>query len=317
MNRPYLVFEITQRCNLGCLYCYNVWKQRGDYPQGELTLPDMMRLFEKLLSEVSPAGVALTGGEPLLHPAIIGISSFLAGEGIPVSVVTNGVLLDEDMAGRLTDAGVGHFEISIPGLDDDVYRGITGCDKARAARNALLMARRSGAKLTVSTVLTGLNCAETGDIVCLACAFSADGIVLNRFVPGGEGLRHLSELLPTKKELETALSAACSGSAGHGIPVIAAVPFEACLYELDRYRDISFGTCACGREKWVVDPLGNLRTCEQNPVILGSLFEKCFQELTNSLPADRFRKDNLGSGCGSCADFLRCGGGCRFLGRNR
>jgi MoaA/NifB/PqqE/SkfB family radical SAM enzyme len=28
-----IIFEITQRCNLGCSHCYNVWKNHPDYPR--------------------------------------------------------------------------------------------------------------------------------------------------------------------------------------------------------------------------------------------------------------------------------------------
>ena len=316
MNRPYFVFEVTPRCGSDCLYCYNVWKQRDDYPEGELTFSAIARLFEKLLSEVRPSGVTLAGGEPLLHPHIAKISTFLSGKNIPVSVVTNGTILDEETAGNLADAGVGHFEISIPSMDRFSYAKLTRDERLGEARKALLCTRSAGSKLTVSTVITRLNLIDIGEVIELAAAFSADSVSLNRFVPGGEGLRHLSELTPTRDDLEQVLAAADAKSADLGIPVAVTIPVEPCLIDHKQFPRLHFGACSCGKDKWVIDPLGNLRTCEQNPEILGSIFLKSFADLAGSARTESFRNDGLNVGCGECDLYENCGGGCRFLRRS-
>lgn len=316
MIRPYFVFEITRRCNSNCLYCYNVWKQEKGYPAGELSISGIRRLFDKLLSEVTPAGVTIAGGEPLLHPETAETLKYLSTKSVAVGIATNGVFLDEEMAVRLAGAGVERFEISIPALDAGRYRRLMGEDGSGPARRALLLARQAGAKSTISFVITRLNMSDIGEVIDLAAAFSADSVSLNRFVPGGEGLRHSSGLLPSRDELEETLTTADNRSEKLGIPVAVTIPIEPCVIVHERFPHLHFGTCCCGKEKWVIDPLGNLRTCEQNPEILGSLFEKGFEELACSIRADRFRKDNLRAECTNCIDYFRCGGGCRFLGNN-
>ncbi len=313
MISPYFIFEITPRCESRCIYCYNVWNQNERYPRGELSFQRIAALFDKLTAEIVPSGVTLAGGEPLMHPEIADVSSFLSKKGIAVGIATSGTLLDDEMTEKLKASGVSHFEISIPSVDIERFRALTGNEKAGSARRALLLAKRSGAKLTVSVVITRLNISDIGEVIDLAAAFSADSVSLNRFVPGGEGIRHFHELMPARDEIEEALSTADAKSGEFGMPVAVTVPIEPCIIGHERFPHLHFGTCCCGREKWVIDPLGNLRTCEQNPVILGSLFEKSFSELAESIEAERFRDDNLKKECGGCSFYPSCGGGCRFL----
>ncbi len=51
-SRPRTVlFEVTQRCNLDCMYCYNVWKGDAQYPAGELPTEETRALLRKVLRE--------------------------------------------------------------------------------------------------------------------------------------------------------------------------------------------------------------------------------------------------------------------------
>ena len=46
-----------------------------------------------------------------------------------------------------------------------------------------------------------------------------------------------------------------------------------CLFDHARYGHLSFGFCAAGTERayYTLDPLGNLRPCNQSPLILGNM----------------------------------------------
>jgi len=308
--RPYFVVEITPRCNSDCTYCYNVWKQ-CDYPAGELSGAGFVDLLERLIDETSPEGITLSGGEPLLHPDVCDIASFLAARHVGTGIATNGILLDEAMAGRLVDSGVGYFEISLPSTDGGTYGRLTRDDRLGQVRRAILNVKKLGARLTVSFVATRLNASDVEDVIELGFAFSADAIALNRFVPGGRGLEHRSMLELSDGDLRSVLGRADAASREHGMAVNATIPVEPCIVDHADYPALGFGACVCGAGKWVVDPVGNLRTCEQNPAILGSLLDGGFGDL--SVLAAGFRRDGLKPECSGCSLAARCGGGCRFL----
>ena len=171
MIQPYFIYELTSRCNNDCLYCYNVWKERRNYPKGELALPEIKKLFEKLLKEVILIGITLTGGEPLLHANILEISSFLAGKKLKVGIATNGILLDKTMMQRLTDSGVSYFEISLVSTNQETYSLLTGDEQLKKVKEAILNVKRAKAELAISFVLTKLNLADLEETIDLCFAF--------------------------------------------------------------------------------------------------------------------------------------------------
>lgn len=81
-----LIFELTDRCNFSCTHCL-----RGeDGAKVYLPLP----LIDKVLAEAAAYGgfdhVALTGGEPTLHPDFGAVVEHVAAAGYRLSMVTNG-----------------------------------------------------------------------------------------------------------------------------------------------------------------------------------------------------------------------------------
>ncbi len=310
---PYFVYEITSRCTNDCIYCYNVWKDNGNNSEEELSLLEIKKLFCKLSEEITPAGVTLTGGEPLLHPDILEVASFLAYKNIRVGIATNGILLDEEMTRKLTDSGVSYFEVSLDSIDQKKYSYLTHNHKLKNVKNAILNIKKHDAELTVSFTLTKLNLDDLEETIDYCFAFSADSIALNRFVPGGSGLKNLSQLQLKTEDLKRALSIADKKSKEYNLPINVTIPIESCIIDHKQYPHLNFGVCACAKNKWVIDFSGNLRTCEQNSEVLGSLFDNGFLELAQSKAVKLFRQNNFKNDCNKCEQFSHCGGGCRFL----
>ncbi len=278
-----------------------------------MPLSESKKLFEKILSEIKPAGVTLAGGEPLLYPYLIEIASFLNQKKIKLGIATNGILLDEGVVRALVNNGVGYFELSLVSARKDSYAYLSQNDRIDKVKNAILAVKKHKARLNISAVITKYNKSEIGEIIDLSFAFSADSISLNRFVPGGRGLENMSDCQITKEDLEDVLHIADKKAKELNFPVNVTIPVESCRIDHSRYPSLNFGTCVCGKDKWVIDPLGNLRTCEQNPEILGNLFETGFSELTELKKTSSFRNKDLCQDCRVCAEYDNCGGGCRIL----
>ena len=205
MNRPYIIFEVTPRCNNNCLYCYNVWKENKKYPRGELRLASIKILFKKILTEIKPTFIVLSGGEPLLHPDIFEIVQFFNRLGSKVGLATNGTLLDEEKVLRLTKDGVKYFEISLDATYPKTYFQLSGNNQLEKVRQAILSVKKFRIPLTISFTITKSNHTDIADVIDLCFAFSVDSIALNRFVPGGAGLKKIGTLQVSRQELETTL----------------------------------------------------------------------------------------------------------------
>ncbi|MCK5491039.1 MAG: radical SAM protein [Candidatus Pacebacteria bacterium] len=312
MKNPYFIYEITPRCNSNCLYCYNIWKENSSYPHGELRIVQIKELFTKLFSEVIPKRITIAGGEPLMYSDLFEVISFLRSQNIMVSIATNGTLLSEGILKKLIASGVDYFEISLVSLNSKTYERLSRNNKLPQAKKAILNIKKYKARLAVSFVINKLNFENIEDVIDFCYASSVDVLALNRFALGGRGLKYKSLLQISNFELKTVLKIANQKSKEYNFPINITIPIENCLINHNEYPFLNFGGCECGRRKWVIDPLGNLRICEQNPHILGSLFKKSFYELSGLDKIHEFKKDNLRDSCNSCKLFDFCRGGCRY-----
>jgi radical SAM protein with 4Fe4S-binding SPASM domain len=117
--------SLTDRCQCSCGHCFAAKKTPGD----ELTYAEV----ETLLNELAQMGVSeivFSGGEPLLHPDILPLITLAVKKGFLVRLITNGILLDENMVVALKQAGLGWCSLSLDGPTPeihDAFRGYPGC----------------------------------------------------------------------------------------------------------------------------------------------------------------------------------------------
>ncbi len=147
------VWEITGRCNLRCVYCYN------DSPR---TPPDLNwsvaeRLAEDLI-RMKVFAFCVSGGEPTLHPHYTDILKILCQGGISVGTITNGSTMTPELA-RTIAAYASTVQVSVDGPtaeEHDLVRRQQGSFD-RAVR-AIRMLREAGAReISVSFAGTRLN----------------------------------------------------------------------------------------------------------------------------------------------------------------
>jgi len=84
---PFLiVWNFTNMCNMRCKHCY----QRASRPlPNELTLEEKLRLVEEL-DRAGVAAIALSGGEPTIHPDFLITIKAISARGMYAAVATNG-----------------------------------------------------------------------------------------------------------------------------------------------------------------------------------------------------------------------------------
>ena len=138
-----LLFELTGRCNLSCGMCY----QRNDNSARGLSLEEIDRVFHNLGPHVRL--IFLSGGEIFLREDIFEILDLLKNKyGKECFLVTNGILVDENIANRLSRyPNIRGTMISLDG-PRDVHNRLRGSEDAfDKSVNAIRLLRD---KLTVS-----------------------------------------------------------------------------------------------------------------------------------------------------------------------
>ena len=83
--------HVTRRCNLTCKHCYS-----ASSPLATEALDPYVAIkaIEFLRSEGYDT-IALSGGEPFLHPDLPLMAKAAKGMGFRISVISNGVLINE------------------------------------------------------------------------------------------------------------------------------------------------------------------------------------------------------------------------------
>lgn len=102
-----------RRCNLACAYCNEHDSSAGPVPTAEI-LDRIDRL-----AALGTSAIALSGGEPLLHPDVLVIIRRVRQRGRLAQLLTNGYLLTPELIKKLNQAGLDFLQISIDNLRPD------------------------------------------------------------------------------------------------------------------------------------------------------------------------------------------------------
>jgi len=135
--------EVTTDCNARCTYCPTA--VRPDWRRRHMALADFRRILPMLARSTRPSAwrqplLHLQGwGEPLLNPDLLGMVAAAKAAGLKVGTTSNGMLIDEAMAGRLVRSGIDVLSLSVAGIDgrNDAIRRGTRLDRVFAAIAAI------------------------------------------------------------------------------------------------------------------------------------------------------------------------------------
>ena len=132
LSRPIrdLRISVTDRCNFRCTYCMpkEVFNSEYEFLQRDdlLTFEEITRI-SKIFANLGVKKIRLTGGEPLLRKNLSVLIEQLSNiDGIEdISLTTNGVLLTNEVAKQLKDAGLKRITISLDALDNETFKAIS------------------------------------------------------------------------------------------------------------------------------------------------------------------------------------------------
>ena len=135
MSARVVAFHLTDRCNLNCQHCL---RDPGLQP---LDLP--VALIERVLDQAKTVyavdHVALTGGEPTLHPAFFDVVDAIAAREMTWNMVTNGsqmrFLLDGFAEKPSRRAALSMLDFSLDGATEAVHDTIRGEDRMARPRS--------------------------------------------------------------------------------------------------------------------------------------------------------------------------------------
>ena len=308
-----MLYEVTPRCNLRCVHCYNVWKDGVGYPVEELPTDRALALIEKAIRDSRCRQFTITGGEPTLRDDLEELVACAAARCAHVSLITNGTLLPEERVQSLIKAGVSLFELPLNAADPALHNRMAGdIDCFAKVTRAAADIRYHGAQLAFVFVGTALNIDAWQDALELGIALGARGFLFNRYNAGGECHGQPERLMPSVDQVRHGLAVAEEYSTKYGVGVGASIAIPPCLIDPKEFPHVGFGFCAAGTDRayYTIDPVGNIRPCNHTPTIIGNLFDTPLKDMLRSDELREFRAARPAF-CGGCRLEEECLGGCK------
>ncbi len=286
---------------------------------------EWMRIISLLCSK-GISNIAFTGGEPLLRKDLLRIIAHAASctsehiETIDGSLqstfappklylISNARSMSDEVFEACRKYDV-HLSMSLPGLSSLKYH-TGGKGNPDHILTQFRKAKEYGLSTTVNVTVTRKNIHELYETIANGLIAGADSLLMNRFLPGGRGLRYTEELLldlgQTNEMLDIAeevlKTAGRKGSVGTELPK--------CILRRTDYEQLSVGTqCSAAMEFFVIGPSGLTRTCNHSPVQMVHINE--WEKLKDHPYWKMFvYKEYHPSMCTGCQMLFHCDGGCR------
>lgn len=285
--------ELTYRCNERCGHCYLTTYDDDEDGRPPLSLDEWKRILDQL-ADAGTMVLIFIGGEALMHRNFWELAEYAAGRNFALSLITNGLLVDDRAADRMSTLNFYQVSVSLYSLDPAIHDSMTRRKGSHQRTiDAVERLRLRGIEVIINCLLTARNietCFELED-------WGRERALRVQFDP----------MVTPKSDasLDPTLLRASPGQ------------LQGYYRELKRRGraagpqpgdELEEPVCNQGRGKCAVNAYGDLLTCLEVRDPIGNLRERSFQELWHSEKAwslRGFRNKDLKFEA-SCGDGAYC-----------
>ncbi len=318
-RRFVLQWHVTERCNLRCQHCY-----QEEYDTPELAFRELLSvveqfkaLLDRLRREAAPESlrghINVTGGEPFIRDDFLDLLQVFAAnsEYFSFGILTNGTLIDAEMAQQLRAVGPRFVQVSVEGSPstNDAVRGQDAFERTVTALEHLAKERIPS---TIAFTAHRGNFREFSEVARLGRRLRVRRVWADRLIPWGSGLGLGAQSLRAEEAHEF-------------FEIMQAAKRELatsfCPTEIYMGRALQFLVgggrpyrCLAGESLVTIQPNGDLYPCRRMPICVGNVMETSLAELyyTSELFHD-LRRHRVSEGCEQCRFVGECRGGLRCL----
>lgn len=258
---PYSVlWEITHRCNLKCVMCYN-----EALPEPELDTAECL----DILAQLAAAGalrLTLTGGEILTRRDFFTIAEEARKLGFVLDLKTNGTLITAESAERIARLAPLQVDISLLGAQAETVAAVSGVNGAleRVLRGVKLL-QEQGLRVKLNTLLMKANLAEQRAMVDMATKLGVYYEQVLKVSPTDSGAAKAERQQLSREQMAEAV-------------VADRTPFVPRLHS-DESR-----TCSVGLSSCLINPYGTVYPCIELRIPAGNLRKQRFNDIWRTAP---------------------------------
>jgi radical SAM protein with 4Fe4S-binding SPASM domain len=295
-------FELTEQCNLSCIFCYN--------SRRPAVSKNVYAVLDKLYTE-NVLEIVLTGGEPMLHPdfsnTLIKCRSMFSN----VMVQTNGTYITSETAEFFKKYELSGINVSLHG-NKYIHEQLTGTAKSYgAAVSGIACLLEKGIRVASNFVLTAKNISILPETMNMLYTMGIKEMTLTRFTPTGAGAGN-ADLSVSRDQLINALYSAKQKMdiyTDFKIILANSIPYCALPEDLDFFCSY----CHFGSSRFYIDIHGNVLMCGMSRIVIGNILDNTFKEIKER--SYEYQAHITGTDapqvCIRCNNFNRCRGGCR------
>lgn len=268
-----LSIDITNRCNLRCLHCFNN-SGCNQILNDELSDEEVLTFIDSL-EKLKLYNFCFCGGEPLIRKnLLIEAAKHLKRMGVDnISMVTNGLLLSEDVFLDLTLAGINRIQISIDGGSPQSHDYLRGCEGAfEKSMNAVKMMLSHGFEPEISYCPTKMNLDEIDKLQAILrdAGMKKKNIRTQPLMLLGRAQDNLAKIAPSQSDYRLYVQKIDQLNREHKIPLIEwGDPVDHILKYL--YLGLPITTC-------IIRSNGDLAPDPYLPVVVGNIKRHSFYE---------------------------------------
>jgi pyrroloquinoline quinone biosynthesis protein E len=197
----WLLFELTYRCPLHCVFCYNPtdFSRTG----AELATDDWLRVLREARA-LGSVQLGLSGGEPLVRDDLEIIVAEAHSLGFYTNLITSGVGLNESRIQALKAVGLDHIQLSFQDSTREMNDFLSSTRTFELKSKVAALIKQYDYPMVLNVVLHRLNIDHVEQILNMAEEFGADYVELANTQYYGWAQRNRDRLLPSREQLRHA-----------------------------------------------------------------------------------------------------------------
>jgi len=197
----WLLAEITYRCPLHCVFCYNPLNYAED--KRELTTDEWKEVLRQA-RKLGAAQLGFSGGEPLVRDDLEELIGEAHQLGYYTNLITSGVGLTEERISKMKALGLDHIQLSFQDSTKEMNDFLSSTKTFDLKNRVAKLIKKYDYPMVLNVVLHRYNLDHVGRIIEMAVEMGVEYLELANTQYYAWAHVNRDQLMPTREQLERA-----------------------------------------------------------------------------------------------------------------